>query len=194
MTSPLDPFIPHPDVRERFQTTVRAPPDLVMEVARNFDMQSLPLVRVIFRLRSILLRATATGPRAPQGLIKEVRGLGWNLLVDQPTRLIVCGAACQPWLANARFTPIAAEGFADFAEPDQVAIVWSLEAEPLGPALTRFAHETRVVATDASARRKFLGYWRWARFGIITIRLLLLPAIRRTAERRWAQASVPQGG
>jgi hypothetical protein len=31
-----------------------------------------------------------------------------------------------------------------------------------------------------------LRYWRWARFGIIAIRLLLLPAIRREAERRWA--------
>ena len=29
-------------------------------------------------------------------------------------------------------------------------------------------------------------YWRWARFGIIAIRLLLLPAIRRAAEREWA--------
>jgi hypothetical protein len=192
VTSPLDRFIPHPDIRERFQTTIRAPAEVVMEVARDFDMQSLPLVRAIFRLRSLLLRAAATGPRVPQGLIKEVRGLGWNLLVDQPARLIVCGAACQPWLANARFTPIAAEGFAGFAEPDQVAIAWSLEAEPLGPELTSFAHETRAVATDASARHKFLGYWRWARFGIITIRLLLLPAIRRRAERRWAQAPMPR--
>jgi hypothetical protein len=42
------------------------------------------------------------------------------------------------------------------------------------------------VATDAGARLKFRRYWRWARFGIVAIRLLLLPAIRRAAERRWA--------
>jgi hypothetical protein len=28
-------------------------------------------------------------------------------------------------------------------------------------------------------------YWRWARFGIIAIRLFMLPAVRREAERRW---------
>jgi hypothetical protein len=41
------------------------------------------------------------------------------------------------------------------------------------------------VATDAEARRRFRRYWRWARFGIVAIRLLILPAIRREAERRW---------
>jgi hypothetical protein len=41
------------------------------------------------------------------------------------------------------------------------------------------------VATDAPARARFRRYWRWARFGIVAIRLLLLPAVRREAERRW---------
>jgi hypothetical protein len=65
-----------------------------------------------------------------------------------------------------------------------VKIVWTLEAEPLGLALTRFRTETRVLATDEEARRKFRSYWRWARFGIVLIRLLMLPSLRREAERR----------
>ena len=39
------------------------------------------------------------------------------------------------------------------------------------------------MATDAGASDKFRRYWRFARFGIIAIRLLILPAIRRDAER-----------
>ena len=66
-------------------------------------------------------------------------------------------------------------------------IAWTLEAEALGPALTRFAQETRAVATDEQARIRFRRYWRWARFGIIAIRLLMLPALRRSAERRWTE-------
>ena len=53
----LDRFIAHPDVRERFETTIRAPAPLVMEVAQNFDLQALPVVRSIFRLRELLLGA-----------------------------------------------------------------------------------------------------------------------------------------
>lgn len=181
----LDRFIPSPDIRERFHTTIRAPAALVMDVAINFDLQSPAIVRAIFWLREKLMRATPSAPRQRQGLLADTRSMGWGLLVDEPGRLIVCGAACQPWLANARFTPIPVEEFVAYAAPDQVKIAWTLEAESLGPTTTRFAQETRAVATDARARTRFRAYWRWARFGIVAIRLLVLPAVRRTAERRW---------
>jgi hypothetical protein len=114
--------------------------------------------------------------------------LGWGCLADEPGHVFVAGAACQPWQADVVFSPIAPEQFAAYAEPDQVKIAWTLEAEALGPALTRFATETRVVATDAQARAKFRRYWRRFRIGIVMIRRLLLPAIRRRAEQQWRSA------
>jgi hypothetical protein len=117
--------------------------------------------------------------------VAETRALGWGLLAEMPGRLIACGASCQPWLADVKFTPIAPEQFAAYAEPDQVQIAWTLEAETLGPTTTRFAQETRAVATDEAARIKFRRDWRRARFGIVAIRLLMLPAVRRTALQRW---------
>lgn len=184
--SPLDRFIPQPDVRERFEISIRAPAGLVMEVASNFDMQSLPLVRAIFWLREKVLRSGRHGPRRPQGLLDEMQALGWGRLAEQRDRLVVCGARCQPWLANVTFTALSADDFKAYAEPGQVKIAWTLETEERAPALTRFVQETRAAATDETARRRFRSYWRWARFGIIAIRLLLMPAIRRTAEQRWA--------
>jgi hypothetical protein len=116
-----------------------------------------------------------------------MKSLGWGVLAEQPGRHVVCGARCQPWLADVKFTALDPAEFASYAQPNQVKIAWTLEAEALGPALTRFAQETRAAATDEQARRRFHRYWRWARFGIIAIRLLMLPALRRTAERRWAK-------
>jgi hypothetical protein len=184
MSSPLDGFMPSPDIRERFHVTVHAPRDLVMQVATRFDMQSIPIVHAIFRMREILMRVQPT-PRVPQGILAETHALGWGLLLEEPGALIICGASCRPWEANAGFTPIPPEQFASYAVPDRVKIAWTLEMETLGPELTRFSHETRAISTDASARVKFRRYWRWARFGIILIRLLLLPAVRREAERQW---------
>ncbi len=184
---PLDAFLPDPDVAERFEVTVRAPADLVMDVATHFDMQSLKLVKAIFWLREKFMRTSGTKPRKPQGILDETKSLGWGLLAEQPGRLVVCGASCQPWQAQVKFSALAPDKFATYAEPHQAKIAWTLEADEVGPAITRFAQETRVVATDDEARRKFLRYWRWARFGIISIRLLLMPAIRREAERRWAR-------
>lgn len=183
MPLPLDQFIPEPDIRERFDTVVKAPAELVIDVAKSFDMQSIWLIRTIFRLREIIM-GSGGKPRKPQGTLAETRSLGWGTLIEEPT-LIVCGARCQPWMENVKFTAIPADEFAAYAEPGQVKIAWTLEAEELEPEVTRFAHETRAVATDAFAKAKFARYWRWARFGIIAIRLLLMPAIRREAERRW---------
>jgi hypothetical protein len=181
----LDRFIPKPDVRERFETTIRAPAARVMQVATDFDMQSIPAVRAIFRLREFLLGARGHAPRVARGILAETTGLGWGILAEQPGRFVAVGARCQPWLADVRFVAIDPNGFAAFAEPDQVKIAWTLEADEVGQGVTRFAQETRAVATDAQARAKFLRYWRWARFGIVGIRLLLLPAVRRAAERQW---------
>ena len=179
---PLDRILPQPDITERFAIQVRAPAPLVLEVAAGLDLQALPLVRGIFRLREQFMGA-APHPRARQGLVQDLAGLGWAIRVAEPGRLIVGGAACQPWNPDVVFRPLDPDGFATYTEPDQVKIAWTLESEPLGPELTRFATETRAVATDAATRKKFRRYWRWSRFGIIAIRLLLLPAIRKEAER-----------
>ena len=183
---PLERFIPHPDVRERFETTIRAPADLVMEVAAQMDMQSLPAVKVIFWLREKLTRAARSAPRKPQGILQETRSLGWGLLAEQPGRFVVCGAICRPWLANVEFSAVAPDEFTTYAQRGQVKIAWTLEAAVIGPEITRFGQETRAVATDEQARIKFRRYWRWARFGIIGIRLLMMPAVRSKAEKRWA--------
>lgn len=188
--SPLDRFIPRPDVRERFEVEVQAPAAVVMAAAASFDMQSLPPVRGIFRLREILTGSRSTAPRKAQGLLEETRSLGWGLLAELPDRFIVCGATCQPWLPDVKFTPIAPEQFASYQGVDQVKIAWTLEAEPVGPETSRFVQETRAAATDEAARLQFRRYWRWARLGIVAVRLLLLPAVRRAAERSWASNRV----
>jgi hypothetical protein len=154
-----------------------------METARDFDIQSLAVVRAIFWLRAKFLGARMEARRA-QGLIADMLALGWERLAEEPGRYFIAGAVCQPWKPDVVFTPIPPGGFASFSEPDRVRIAWTVEAEPLGPALTRLATETRVVATDDAARAKFRWYWRKFAIGIVLIRVLLLRAVRREAEAK----------
>jgi hypothetical protein len=44
------------------------------------------------------------------------------------------------------------------------------------------------------ARCRFRRYRRRARFGIVAIRIVLLPAVRREAERRWRAQAAASGG
>jgi hypothetical protein len=95
------------------------------------------------------------------------------------------GAVTQPWQGDVHFRGVDAAAFASFAEPDLVRIAWTFEVQALGPETTRLRTETIVLATDDAARRRFRRYWYVAGLGIVGIRLFLLPAIRREAERRF---------
>jgi hypothetical protein len=184
----LDRFLPDADVRERHEIVVHAPASLAFDTARSFDMRSVPLVGLIFWLRERLLGALRANT-APRGLVDETLSLGWGVLEEVKGRYFCAGAVCQPWRADVLFTAVPPDDFAAYAQPDRVKIVWTLEAEPLGPESTRFATETRAAGTDAGARARFRRYWRWAGIGIVSIRRLLLPAIRHEAERRWRQTT-----
>ena len=135
MMASLDRFSPEPDVRERRETRVRAPAEIVLEVARHFDMQSIALVRAIFWLRSQTLRTIRRPlPHGDKLDTDALTAMGWRVLAALPPRHFVAGAVCQPWMADVVFTPIPAELSAEYAEPDRVKIAWTLETQPLSPA------------------------------------------------------------
>jgi hypothetical protein len=184
MAGLIDGFIPRPEVGERHSTLVVAPADLVFGVARDMDMRSIPAIRAIFWLRETLFRSKAP-PRRAQGLVAETLGLGWGRLAERPMRELVMGAVTQPWRADVVFRALPPEEFAAFAEPDLVKIAWTLEAEAIDATRTRFATETRVVSTNDYARRMFRRYWLLVGPGIVLIRRLVVPAVRREAERRF---------
>jgi hypothetical protein len=148
MFAVLEQFIPRPDMQDRRQITIHAPAAMVLEVARNFDLQSIFFIRAIFWLRAKVLGAKMETPPRRLGLVADMLAMGWVRLAEEHNHFFVAGAACQPWRAHVVFSRIPPEQFAAFAEPDQVKIAWTLEAEALEPALTRFATETRAVATD----------------------------------------------
>jgi hypothetical protein len=93
------------------------------------------------------------------------------------------GAVTQPWVGDVKFRGIPADFFSGFAEPDFVKIVWTFEAESLEAGATRFRSQTRVLATDEEARRKFLRYWVFSGPFIVLIRKIANRTIRRAAER-----------
>lgn len=113
-----------------------------------------------------------------------MKALGWGVLAEIPGREIVFGVATRPWEANVVFRALPAGEFAAFNEPGYVKIVWTLRADPIGPAQSVFHTETRATTTDPAARRKFRRYWAPFLPGIILIRKILLRLLKAEAERR----------
>ena len=155
----LDRFMPAYDVREEHALDLDAPPDAVLAAAKEMDFDDSRIVRAIFKGRELLLRSKAQSTPLPRGLVAKTRALGWGVLDELKDREIVMGAVTKPWEANPVFRALPPEEFAAFADPDFVKIAWTLRAEPTADGGTVFRTETRAVATDAAARKKFRLYW-----------------------------------
>ena len=187
MRSPAALFVPTPIARDRHTTHIHAPAALAFDTAATLDMQQAPLVRRLIQVRAALM-GDAPAARPSTRLVDEMLAVGWGILAREAGRLLVMGAAARPWARNVTFVPLSAGEFAAFREPNLVKIVWTLEAEPLGPDATRFSVETRVAATDAAARWKFRAYWLVFSIGIRLIRWAVLRELRRQAEQRYGGA------
>ena len=183
----LDRFMPAYEVVERHHIRVAAPGETTFAAACETNLLSSPISRAIFRAREVILGSTPDIAERPSGVLAFTKSIGWGVLAEVPGREVVMGAVTQPWLANVTFRPLPPDDFAAFNEPGFVKIVWTLRADPIGTADSVFRTETRVIATDTWARRKFRRYWSLLSPGIIIIRAVMLQPVRREAERR-AQA------
>ena len=180
----LDMFMPDYEIVERHRVRIAAPAEITLAAASEMDLQTSVISRGIFKVRERILRAEPDATARPRGLLALVTSLGWGVLAEIPGREIVMGAVTQPWMANVVFRALPPDQFAAFDEPDYVKIVWTLRADPLGPAESMFRTETRAVATDPASRARFRRYWSFLSPGIILIRRLSLGPLKVDAERR----------
>jgi hypothetical protein len=181
----LDRFMPKYEVGDRHKVRVAAPAEVALSAAMEMELETCAVVRGIFRAREWILRSKPEDIARPRGLIAQTKSLGWGVLAERPGREIVMGCATKPWEANPVFRTLRPDEFAAFDEPGYVKIIWTLRADPVGGGGCLFRTETRAVATDRTARRKFRRYWSFLSPGIILIRGAMLPAVKVEAERRW---------
>ena len=103
---------------------------------------------------------------------------------------VVLGAAGRFW-SPAHNQPLRFEGpraFADFAEPGFAKVVVSLEVREQAR-VVELSTETRILATDARARRRFAPYWALIRGPSGLIRRSWLAAIDRRSRKSASERS-----
>jgi hypothetical protein len=180
----LDLFMPDYDVVDRHHVHVAAPADITLTAAAEMEFESNAVIRGIFKTREWILRAKPDTAIRPRGFIGEMKSLGWAVLAELPGREIVAGAVTKPWEANPIFRALPPDEFATFSQPGYVKIAWTLCATPAGNNDSIFRTETRAVATDLEARKRFRRYWSFLSPGIIAIRRVIVPQVKAEAERR----------
>jgi hypothetical protein len=180
----LDRFMPAYEIAERHHMRVQADTPIAFAAACDMDLQQSAIVRAIFNTREIVLGARHDSTPRPRGIVEFTKSIGWGVLAEIPGREIVMGAVTQPWEANVTFHALAPDAFVPFDRPEFVKIAWTLRADGIGPGESIVRTETRVMTTDAVARRKFRRYWSVFSPGIVLIRHLGLRLVKSDAERR----------
>jgi hypothetical protein len=189
MTTQLDRFLPHYDFRERHSIAIDASPDTVLEEARRMTSRDVPVMVALMAIRRLpdLLLARRAPRLDGRPVLDQFERAGFVRLAATEDELVF-GVVGRFWRPSGDIRPIEGGSFPGFAEPGWAKAAVNFRAVPEGDR-TVLSTETRILATDAAARRRFRCYWRLIYPGSALIRVAWLRAIRRRAEAQPARAS-----
>ena len=181
--SELDRVAPSYQFHEVHRTTVSATPDRAYRAIKEVTASEI----LFFRELTWLRRLGRPGPenilRAPehQPLLDVATRTTFITLADSPREIVVGTVVIAPPGTRAR--SVSADEFAALAaRPGHALATMNFVVTPLADGTCDVSTETRVFATDESARRRFAAYWRLINLGSAFIRLMWLRAIKRRAE------------
>jgi hypothetical protein len=188
----LDAWLPEFQLVERHGVVVAAPPAVAFAAIRRSDLGSGPLTRTLLFLRAlpglvVAPRETVRRFLARRGSVHltldALASAGFVILGEDPGREVVLGTIGRFWRPSGDMRPFAAAEFASFDEPGWAKAAWSFRVDRAPDGRSTVSTETRVLCTDARSRRTFRRYWRIVRPFSGLIRIEMLRAIRREAER-----------
>jgi hypothetical protein len=185
--SRLDSIVPAYQFVEHHEIRVQASPARVHEVVWTVTAGEIGLFQALTWIRSPRLPWGCTEQEsilnvpAKKSILEVATSSGFMLLADEPGREVVVGMlVIVP--SRSRTVIETPQDFADLEEPGFAKAVMNFRMEDEGGGWTRLTTETRIYATDDSARRRFAAYWRLIYPGSALIRRTWLRAIRDRAE------------
>ncbi|WP_433331404.1 hypothetical protein [Spirillospora sp. CA-294931] len=177
-TDVLDTFLPRPDFVERHSILIQAPPQKVWDAVHAFDLSGSRVTKALFAGRGAIarLRHGRAQSDLPTGLNSQTP------LADMPPHLVVRGLAGRWWtFGGDNVTLNDADEFLAFTTPGYAKATFSFELVETDDGGTRLVTETRVLATDAAARRVMGRYWLLIRPFSGAIRRIMLRRVRTLA-------------
>jgi hypothetical protein len=172
---PLDDWISDPIASERHERVITAPPERAIELALEMPADGDPIVSALVRVRGLKRRggsnASTTDFFRANGFIELTRS----------SREVVLGMGAPAQIKSSERIRNAGE-WRSWSRPGWIKAAMNFLAEPEGDGRTRLITETKVEATDESARRRFRVYWLVVGPFSALIRRRWLRQIARAAE------------
>jgi hypothetical protein len=175
----LDSLMPEFDATRIEHRVIDGPPADVYEAAVQADfldaVRRSIMVRGLFALRATAERVAATARRSPVVSPPELPFLrlaempehgDWVRLGADPPNEFAFGVIGRFWAGETAWAQIDASAFTSFDSPGYAKIAANLSLRSYGDRRTLLSYEARTQATDETARRAFLRYWKLVSPGI----------------------------
>ncbi len=181
----LDDYFPKWDFSETHSVAIRGERDEILRVIKTLPAESLPLVNVLMKIRtlpSLFRSANWYKPEPGKPVIEQITGSGFILLGETSDEILlgIIGKFWRP-AAGICLQYDGPGGFREFHEPGWAKAGWNFHvAGEKGRAV--LTTQTRILATDAKARRLFRFYWAMVRPGSGLIRSALLRKVKQKVE------------
>jgi hypothetical protein len=182
--SRIDEFLPQYHFSEFHEARVQAPPERVWRAIEDVRASEIRFFLLLTTLRGLGHRRAGIDPRAEPPLLALARRGGFFDLAAEPPRELVLGTVGQFWqVRRGRHADVRdSEAFMAFDRPGFAKAAIDFRVIDEGAGVTRVTTETRILATDSGAHRRFGLYWRIIYPGSALIRREWLRAIARRAE------------
>jgi hypothetical protein len=182
----LDDFVPVYQFAEFHSIRIKAGPARVFAAIRDVTADEITLFRTLTWIRRFGSAGAESILNAPpnEPILSVALRTSFMKLAEERDREIVLGTlvAAPPGWRSSKDKKPTPEDFKALHAPGFGLAAMNFRVEDAGNGETLLTTETRVYATDASARRKFAGYWRTIFPGSALIRVMWLRAIRHRAE------------
>jgi len=180
----LDQFVPVYQFHESHSIRINQSKERAYNAIKAVTADEIALFHTLTWIRRLGRPGPESVLQAPGGvpLLEVATRTSFLLLAEEPDHEIVVGTAVVTppgWRPKARPTP---EDFKSLHTPGFALAAMNFEVEATGPGTCVVTTDTRIYATDPSARRKFARYWRVIYPGSALIRRMWLEAIRKRAE------------
>jgi hypothetical protein len=181
----LDDVVPVAEHVTRQARVIDAPPPVVWEELHRLTLATLPVTLALGGVRALPGLLTGKWHGALDQAFLDVVPV--PVLSSEPPMAVVFGGVLQAWKLTGGEQPPALDtaGLREWAEPGWVKVAMEFRLTPVRGG-TLLSSETRVVATDAGARRRFALYWLVVGPGSSATRWEVLTAVALKAEARAA--------
>jgi hypothetical protein len=178
----IDRYLDVYDVRSAHAIEVDAAPVVTYGAMLDMDLGRSVPIAALFAVRGLPHLITGKARPTRSITLDTFLQAGFTILEERAPEELVMGAVGKFWRPDSGLIRIDADELRDFDEPGyaKAALTFTVDEHGNG---SRLATETRVVCTDASARRRFSLYWRLIGPFSGLIRRLMLDEVKRRAER-----------